>query len=373
ELLSDGIAGGVGLAVFSLAPGGRVLKLGSALLAGGATKHELALVGLGGDANAPLKNFAWGGVDALAMVSGAAVRDKMMGSFEASITSAGAKDIAWRGGVTQAGKLSVFDGKFVLEHMGGYRDAAVMLEGKSGLDGLKTATEMLSENVAAKRAAYKAELSAAIARAPWYEKPAVWLQDKSFINVGDSAWLNAKKDYLAARGSSLSYLNPINVFRSPAQFDGSLQSLKSITFWNRYKIDALSVGATSLVYRGTHEAAKIGDTDPTTGKAYSAYDAVANTVSGAAGDAVKGGFMVGALRSLGASLGPKLDWAGRTLAGGGMTAEHWLAPTARAGLASIPTAGALFSPELDQAWADYHQSSKYEEVLKQIQKPLEDK
>src|SRR5262249_14537436 len=56
ELVSDGVSGGVGLAAFSLMPGGRVVKLGAALLAGGATKQGLAMAGVGGDKDAFLKN-----------------------------------------------------------------------------------------------------------------------------------------------------------------------------------------------------------------------------------------------------------------------------------------------------------------------------
>jgi hypothetical protein len=379
ELLSDGISGGAGLVAFSLTPGGRLLKLGSALLAGGATKHGLAVAGLGGDANSPLKNFAWGGVDALAMVSGAAVRDRMMGTFERSITSVGARDIAVKGGITQAEKLAVFEGKLVPNALAGYRDSAlVMTEGKSGLDALKSATAMVTENVAAKRAAYRTELEKAVAAAPWHEKPLLWVQGNypllwKLPNERLSAFQAAKREYLAARGSSLEYLNPLNMFRSPAEYNGTLKGLQATTFWSRYKIDAASVGAASLVYRGAHEGVKVGDTDPATGKEYSAYDAITNTVKGTAADAINGGFLVGAFRYVGGAFSPKLEWASKALSARGIDAGRWLSPGLRNGLAAVPTAGALFSPEIHEAYGTWEKSSEYEKILSEIRKPLEDK
>src|SRR5262249_27031080 len=146
EIVSDGISGGIGLAVFSMTPAGRFLKLGSALLAGGSTKHLLSLAGLGGDAGSPLKNIAWGAVSALAMLSGAAVRQRLSGAFEQGITSDTAGSIVTKAGITQAEKLALVEGQ---------------------LDGLKRATAMLTENVAVQKAAYKAELNKALSAAPW--------------------------------------------------------------------------------------------------------------------------------------------------------------------------------------------------------------
>src|SRR5262249_52290885 len=127
ELVSDGVSGGAGLAAFALTPGGRVLKLGAALLAGGATKQGLSMVGWGGDSSPPLKNFAWGGVDALAMVSGAGVRNKMMAGFEKNLTTTALKDMAMRGGVSDVEKLA-------------------LIEGKSGTAGLQALTGMLEKD-----------------------------------------------------------------------------------------------------------------------------------------------------------------------------------------------------------------------------------
>jgi len=330
EIVSDGISGGIGLAVFSMTPG-RFLKLGSALLAGGSTKHFLSLAGLGGDASSPLKNFAWGGVSALAMLSGATVRQRLSGAFEQGITSDAAGSIVTKAGITQAEKLALVEGQ---------------------LDGLKRATAMLTENVAVQKAAYKAELNKALSAAPWHEKPAIWLRDK-FDVFGAvpterlAAVKAARQDYRAARGGWLDFLNPLNMFRAPANFNGTLQNLEGITFWNRFKIDATSTAATSFVYRGAHEGAKIGDIDPVTGRKFSAYDAVVNTAMGTAVDALGGAVIVGSLRAAGSGLSAR---AGISLSEQGIRVSRTLPLQVRDGLAALPTAGALFSPQLSKLY-----------------------
>ncbi len=408
ELLADGISGGVGLAAFSLTPGGRVLKLGSAVLAGGATKHGLSMAGLGGDASAPLKNFAWGGVDALAMVSGAGVRNKMMGNFERSLTGASAKEMLLKGGVTSAEKLA-------------------LVEGKSGMDALKAATAVLTEQSVAKKTAASAALKDAVAAAPLWQKPLVWAQGHSPLlwripTKSMETFAAREREYLAAKGSRMNYLNPLNMFASPNNYSGTLRNLEARTFWNRYKIDAVSVGATSAVYRGSHEAVRVGDVDPVTGQKYSAYDAVTNTALGTVGDGISGGFLVAGFRGMGgfftkhsgvageanplvrptgpAALGadaglgsrfaqggryawhygarmPKygMDLVGKKIGDAGTAGSQWLSqsPRVQTSLSVIPTGAALFSPKLYEAYGAYEKTSEYEKILAEIQKPLEDK
>jgi len=512
ELVSDGVSGGAGLAAFALTPGGRVLKLGAALVAGGAAKQGLSMVGWGGDSSTPLKNFAWGGVDALAMVSGAGVRDKMMAGFEKNLTTTALKDMAFRGGVTDMEKLALIEGKSgtaglqaltgmlekdaskltganlrelavkagvtetatldalasksgqeglaslngILTQSAGapFRDATVPLadtlsaaqlremavaggitdakalaafEGKSGLEGLKTATALLTERTTAAQKAADTALTDAVKAAPWYQKPLVWGQGHSPLlwRIPTKSLEGYKTAQIAAdqaMGSRWNYMNPLNVVASPTNYSGTLRNLEARTWWNRYKIDAVSIGATSGVYRGFHEAARVGDIDPATGNKYSAYDAVTSTLKGTALDGLSGGFIVGGFRGMGgfftkhsgvaaeanplvkptapaalpaeAGLGSKvmqggryawyygakmprygLDLVGKKAGDFGTGAGQWISESPRTStfLGAFPTTGVLFSPKLYEAYGAYEKAGEYEKILAEIQKPLEDK
>lgn len=487
ELVSDGISGGVGLAAFSLTPGGRVLKLGSALLAGGATKHGLSMAGLGGEGKSFSQNMVWGGVDALAMVSGAGVRQRMMTGFEKNLGTAALKDMAIKGGITEAERLALLEGGGagglrVLTGMleknsarlsgttlkeiaikagitdaeklaaleassgaGGVAELSKLLktsgtalngttlremamqagitdakqlaafESKKGLDGLKAVTAMLTENTELKKKAASDALKEAIAAAPWYKKPALWMQGHSPLlwripNQSLKTFAEKEREYLAAKGSRWNYMNPLNMFADPGNYS-TLRNLEARTFWNRYKIDAASVGATSLVYRGTHEGARIGEVDPVTGKKYSAYDAVTSTALATAGDAVSGGFLIAGFRGMGgfftkhsgvagevkpltrptpltaeSSIYSKVaqpfrygkygfDWTAKKIGDGGTAFTNFLSQEGRlqTGLSAFPTTAALFSPRLYEAYGAWEKTSEYEKILAEIQKPLEDK
>jgi len=71
--------------------------------------------------------------DALAFIAGAGVNRRLMGRLERSFTSQGAREFAITSGITSADKLAV-------------------LEGKNGLAALKDTTELIREQIVARKA-----------------------------------------------------------------------------------------------------------------------------------------------------------------------------------------------------------------------------
>lgn len=395
EIISDLGAGTVGLAVLNLTPGGRVLKLGSGLLAGGATKHGLNMA-MGVESSLG-RDMVWGGVDTLAFASGAAARRSLLGKMEGRMTSEALLTSARNLGIKEAETLA-------------------LLEGKSGVNGAKALIDVVAKNVEARKALASQELKTAIAEAPMWKKPLLWAQGHSPLlwripNASLEGFKKAELEYLTARGSRWNIANPLSGLGG-LEGAGSLKNLEARLFWKRYGVDAAAVGATSFVYRGTHEGAKVGDVDPVTGKKYGVGDAVQNTVIGTAGDAVTGGFLIAGFRGMGgfftkhsgvsaevspltrptlaegaslyaratqpfrlANYGfqrylvkPVGDMSGR--AGSWLSAEGSIQSKA---LGVIPTGAAVFSPKLYEGYGMWEKQNEYEKILAEIQKPLTDK
>jgi len=284
--------------------------------------------------------------------------------------------------------------------------------GPIGLDGLSAATELLTEGVAGKREIAAAELKQAVAQAPWWQRPILWSQGHAPLlwrlpNESLAGFQTAQKEFLAARGSVFSAVNPLNAFRSVDEL-GSLKGIQSHMYWQRYGIDAASVGATSVVLRGSREADKIGSIDPATGKKYSAYDAVTNTAVGSAVDAATGGLVMAGGRSLAGTFTrfsgaageinarPALTSAANASAYDQMADSVRLASnafkqqaykpigdflsalslsegsaTTRASAAVLTGAG-LFSPQFSDFVRLRGRQHEYETVLKEIEKPIVD-